>query len=137
MLDDCTDCKHFEAGSLSEPCQKCYVMMGSGHGYGLMYEDKEMTTEEAWHGTDEERVDTVGSNGNTGDHYDMVNNPKHYKLYPDMEAIDIIRKVLTLEEFIGYCRGNSLKYRLRAGKKDNLKQDIKKAEWYEEQLNGK
>ena len=51
-------------------------------------------------------------------------------LFPDMEAIEAIKLVLTPEEFIGYCKGNALKYRLRAGKKDKLEQDIAKAETY-------
>jgi hypothetical protein len=52
-------------------------------------------------------------------------------LFPDgTEAIDIIKAALTPEEFIGYCKGNCLKYRLRAGKKDDLQQDIDKAGTY-------
>ena len=65
---------------------------------------------------------------------DAVNNPKHYKLFPDMEAIDVIRETLTREEFIGYLKGQILKYRLRAGNKDKLKQDIAKADWYKNYL---
>jgi len=61
---------------------------------------------------------------------DPVNHPAHYKLFPGQEAIDIIRAALTPEEFRGYLKGNALKYRLRAGNKDDLQQDINKAEWY-------
>ena len=62
---------------------------------------------------------------------DPVNSPNHYMLFPDgTEAIDIIKAALTPEEFDGYCKGNCLKYRLRAGKKDALQQDIDKAETY-------
>ena len=60
----------------------------------------------------------------------VVKTPKHYKIL-DTEAIDIIFKSLSQEEFGGYCLGNALKYRLRAGKKDKLEQDIAKAEEYE------
>jgi len=66
--------------------------------------------------------------------HDPINNPKHYSLYPEMEAIDVIRAVLTADELAGYCKGNSLKYRLRAGKKDAMEQDVGKAEWYERKL---
>jgi hypothetical protein len=60
---------------------------------------------------------------------DVVNAPQHYMLFPDgTEVIDVIKAVLTPEEFLGYCKGNALKYRLRAGKKDNLEQDIAKAQ---------
>lgn len=61
---------------------------------------------------------------------DVVNNPSHYKLFPNMEVIDVIKKTLTLEEFVGYCKGSVLKYRLRAGLKGSLSEDIAKANWY-------
>ena len=66
---------------------------------------------------------------------DVVNKPNHYQLFPDMEVIEAIKKLLTPEELEGYIKGNVLKYRLRAGKKDNTEQDIKKAMRYEEWLN--
>ena len=66
--------------------------------------------------------------------YDPVNNPKHYDLFPDMQSIDILQRAMTEEEFIGFLKGNCLKYRLRAGSKDNLQQDIDKANWYQNKL---
>jgi hypothetical protein len=65
---------------------------------------------------------------------DVVKHPSHYALFPDTEAITVIRKTLSREEYIGYLKGNSLKYRLRAGKKDDALQDLAKAEKYEEFL---
>lgn len=65
---------------------------------------------------------------------DPVNNPKHYKLFPDMEAIDVIERTLTPEEFAGYLKGNALKYRLRAGEKGDTQQDIDKSNWYRRRL---
>jgi hypothetical protein len=66
---------------------------------------------------------------------DEVDNPKHYQLFADgTQSIDVIRDVLTLEEFMGFCKGNVLKYRLRAGKKDALHQDIAKADTYAKML---
>jgi len=62
---------------------------------------------------------------------DQVRNPKHYQLY-NLETIEVIRDSMTNEEWLGYCKGNSLKYRLRAGKKDPVEQDIAKAMYYEE-----
>nr|DAL53767.1 MAG TPA_asm: nucelotide kinase [Caudoviricetes sp.] len=59
---------------------------------------------------------------------DAVRSPKHYKLPGlNIESIDVLRSVLTPEEFKGFCRGNALKYLIRAGKKDNELQDIKKS----------
>ena len=64
---------------------------------------------------------------------DMVNNPTHYNT-GEIECIDAINSMLTSEEFIGYLRGNSLKYRWRMRYKSNPVQDIEKAEWYEKKL---
>ena len=61
---------------------------------------------------------------------DEVNNPDHYKLDGlNIEVVDVIRAVLTDEEFKGWCKGNALKYLMRAGKKDKSKekQDFAKA----------
>lgn len=63
-----------------------------------------------------------------------MNKPQHYQLFPGQEAIDIIRAALTDEEFAGYCKGNALKYRLRAGEKGDTQQDIDKSNWYRKRL---
>lgn len=60
--------------------------------------------------------------------------PDYYKV-AGMEAIGVIRSSLTDEEFVGFVKGNVLKYRLRAGKKtDDPTEDIRKAETYESML---
>lgn len=68
---------------------------------------------------------------------DMVHNPSHYQLFPDLEVIKAIQKILTLREYRGYLKGNILKYRLRAGKKGASEitiEDIRKSMKYEEFL---
>ena len=50
--------------------------------------------------------------------YDVVSSLKnpdatHYELWKDTEAIDVIKKTLTPEEYNGYLKGNILKYKLR------------------------
>lgn len=65
---------------------------------------------------------------------DPVNNPKHYEFYPDMDAIEVIRRTLSYQEYIGYLKGNALKYRLRAGDKGDTQQDIDKSNWYRKAL---
>ena len=65
---------------------------------------------------------------------DVVNSPSHYQTFPNQEAIDIIRQVLTKEEFAGYCKGNFLKYKLRAGDKDSAEIDVAKAQVYQKWL---
>ena len=57
---------------------------------------------------------------------DAVKSPKHYMFF-DVESIDIIKKGMSVEEFRGFCKGSALKYRMRAGKKDDVTQDINKA----------
>lgn len=63
---------------------------------------------------------------------DAVNSPKHYQFFPGLEAIEVIARSMTQEQFYGYCLGNRLKYRLRAGNKDKLEQDIAKSDKYSE-----
>ncbi|CAK1344559.1 nucleotide kinase [Klebsiella phage vB_Ko_K66PH128C1] len=61
---------------------------------------------------------------------DAVNSPKHYQFFPYLEAIEVIARSMTQEQFYGYCLGNRLKYRLRAGNKGKLEQDIAKSDKY-------
>ena len=64
-----------------------------------------------------------------------VTKPSHYMLFDDIEAIEVIARSMTREQFKGYCFGNILKYRLRAGKKSELAyldKDMAKAEFYGE-----
>ena len=63
---------------------------------------------------------------------DLINNPAHYN-QGGIECIDAIEAMLSKEEFIGYLRGNSQKYRWRFRYKNGI-QDLKKAEWYEKRL---
>lgn len=57
----------------------------------------------------------------------------HYK---DMaiQPWDIMQLVFTREEFIGFLKGNIIKYSLRAGRKDNSLQDYEKAKHYKQKL---
>lgn len=63
---------------------------------------------------------------------DTVNNPSHYQFFEGVEVIEIIASSMTREQFKGYCLGNRMKYRLRAGNKDKLEQDIAKSDKYVE-----
>jgi hypothetical protein len=63
---------------------------------------------------------------------DNVNNPPHYNK-GGVECIEAIESMLTAEEFIGYLRGNSLKYRWRFRYKNGI-EDLYKANWYEDRL---
>ena len=67
----------------------------------------------------EEQVTVVGK---VGENNDPI-NPNHYKTASGVQAIDIA-------ELFPYSLGNAIKYAWRAGKKDNIKQDLEKCEWY-------
>ena len=57
---------------------------------------------------------------------DKIDHPSYYggKDNP-YEAIKVIEA-----QNLGFCLGNAIKYISRAGKKDAIIQDLKKARWY-------
>tara|TARA_R100001244_G_scaffold22265_1_gene23406 strand:- start:1114 stop:1473 length:360 start_codon:yes stop_codon:yes gene_type:complete len=61
--------------------------------------------------------------------YNNVHSPAHYN-QGHTECIDAIEAMLSQEEYIGYLRGNSMKYRWRFRYKNGF-EDLNKAEWYE------
>lgn len=66
---------------------------------------------------------------------DGVRKPSHYQVFDGVESIEIIARSMTVSEFRGFCMGNVLKYRLRAGKKSELatiEKDLAKADFYKE-----
>lgn len=69
-----------------------------------------------------------------------VKNEKstHYEIWKDFEAIDVIQELLTHEEYVGFLKGNILKYQLRMSKKGGIETVIKdkeKIEDYKRELN--
>ena len=60
---------------------------------------------------------------------------KHYELWNEFEAIDVLKTVLSKDEYIGFLKGNILKYQLRAGKKDNIEKEMEKIKDYQTELN--
>lgn len=71
----------------------------------------------------------------TAPEHDMVKKPKHYAFFDEVESIQVIASSMTKEEFRGFCFGNRLKYRMRAGKKDNIEQELNKSDFYIELFN--
>lgn len=55
---------------------------------------------------------------------EMINHPQHYNM-GKYEAIDVIE-----DWKLNFNLGNTVKYISRAGHKDNIIQDLKKASWY-------
>ena len=60
---------------------------------------------------------------------DLVNQPPHYTA-GGIETIDFLQAKLTRDEFIGYLKGNVLKYGSRLGKKGDTEIDAGKMAWY-------
>lgn len=67
----------------------------------------------------------------TTKHYD-----EHYASMIGLEPIELMQLVLTYDEFIGFLKGNIIKYTLRAGKKQGeaAEKDLAKAKRYTEWL---
>ena len=64
---------------------------------------------------------------------ETVNHPAHYGGDTVYETIKVLEAWLTPEEFVGFLKGNAIKYLSRAGKKGNretVDEDNRKAEWY-------
>ena len=67
--------------------------------------------------------------------HDPVDHPAHYTSADNgIECIDAIEAALGREQFIGFLRGQVIKYQWRMGKKDNAAQDNDKSIWYANKL---
>jgi len=73
---------------------------------------------------------TDGLNGSRAD--DMQVSGNHYKEMP-VQPWAVMEAVLTHEEFIGFLKGNVIKYSMRAGRKEGS-DDAGKAQHYIKKL---
>ena len=64
---------------------------------------------------------------------DMINHPPHYASGDGVECIDAIKSAMSREEFMGYLRGNLIKYTWRFRNKGGG-HDLRKADWYLDRL---
>lgn len=64
---------------------------------------------------------------------DSVNRPSHY-CKGGVECIDAIKASMTPEAFMGFCKGNVMKYVYRYESKGKPSEDLRKAEWYLKRL---
>lgn len=71
-----------------------------------------------------------GSNGTTAN--DIQVGGQHYKAMP-IQPWEVMEAVLTHEEFIGFLKGNVIKYSMRAGHKEGS-DDANKARHYRMKL---
>lgn len=65
---------------------------------------------------------------------EAVNHPVHYGGDTTYETIKVLEEWLTPEQFVGFLKGNSIKYLSRAGRKDRKIEDEEKAAWYSARL---
>ena len=82
-------------------------------------------------GNSEDGEDTVlyMTNPNNYEKFDDVSRPAHYNRN-DIEAIEAIEASMSSVEFMGYLKGQILKYLWRYAYKDSPKKDLGKAQWY-------
>lgn len=60
---------------------------------------------------------------------EQVDHPAHYN-QGKIECIEALESALGPEQFIGFLRGQVIKYQWRLGRKDASAQDAAKANWY-------
>lgn len=68
------------------------------------------------------------------DQKETVNHPAHYGGDTVYETIKVLKAWLTYDEYVGFLKGNVIKYLSRARKKNGT-EDIAKAAWYQAELN--
>ena len=81
-------------------------------------------------GEEEEQEDNAPNEHPVFGDANMVDNPPHY----NNGSIECIEAMLNKDEYIGYLRGNALKYRWRFRYKNKPFEDLRKARWYEDRL---
>lgn len=59
-----------------------------------------------------------------------VNHPERYGGDTTYECVKVLEAWMSPEEYKGFLKGNAIKYLCRAGKKDEIVQELKKADWY-------
>ena len=65
---------------------------------------------------------------------ETVDHPDHYGGDTVYETIKVLEVWMPREEFIGFLRGNAIKYQSRLGRKGDAIEDAAKAAWYSNYL---
>ena len=60
----------------------------------------------------------------------VIDHPQRYGGDTTYECIKVLEAWCPKEEVLGFCRCSAIKYLCRAGKKDEVVQEWKKAAWY-------
>jgi hypothetical protein len=65
---------------------------------------------------------------------EAVNHPNHYGGDTVYETIKVLKAWLTHEEYVGFLKGNVIKYLSRATRKHDHNENVAKATWYQNEL---
>lgn len=64
---------------------------------------------------------------------DVVNHPEHYNSDTPYECIKVLKEWMSEEQYVGFLKGNIIKYLCRSEKKNGT-EDLRKAQWYMNKL---
>jgi hypothetical protein len=116
-MKNCHNCRYEERSSYNDPCNTCKVTDECPDGTNFMSNLLATTPYEA-------------SGPNMGDIGTAATSP-HYNSLP-IQPIELMEATLTHEEFLGYLKGNMIKYAMRAGRKGETQKDVNKYNQYKE-----
>lgn len=123
MIEICTICQYRQNLIDKQPCCECFYE-----------DDKPKFILDA---------SMVKPTSNTPDkstiHGVHQNYDSHYNM-SDHKPIEVMQANMTADEFIGYLKGNIIKYACRMGRKDDVKKEASKirryAQWLEQAVSG-
>ena len=116
---------------IRQPCERC----GTAEHVVAHHEDYSKPLDVVWlckHHHKERHLE-IDKENKDKPKPDMVNHPAHYTS-GGIETIQYIKAKLSPEEYVGYLRGNIVKYTSRIGLKDDSVQEAAKIEWYAKEL---
>lgn len=148
--DNCDSCRYSSLGASEEPCVTCSWFPPAQRPIHwqprVSIDDATPAEWDAasvsirWHGN--YKPVTIKTDGQewpipgTVPAHDPVQRPAHYTAGA-IECIDYMEDVLSRDEFIGYLRGQVIKYQHRLRHKGNPAQDAGKLAWYAQRLASK
>jgi hypothetical protein len=132
-VKDCETCQYDAVPARDAPCVTCTrIVDGKFLPKPTNYTPRRMSIDDC---TPQEWNDAARNAWEAPKDVDPVNRPPHYTAGA-IECIEYIEDVLTREEYIGYLRGQVIKYQHRLMTKGNPAQDAGKLAWYADRLRG-
>lgn len=143
-IDDCSNCGNHQQGYFNkEPCKSCLDHVNK------CFEENSLIYYINWTPLPKKPGDIIEVKRQYGESLseayakacdarlafsnDEINHPAHH-CHGGIECIDYLKAKLTTEEFIGYLKGNCIKYLSRMGHKDAAVKEAGKAAWYANRL---